>query len=370
MSSDSGESIFLSSHWLLACEQSWKGHCHVEKVKIGNSDGDLGIALLGFGTEHRHRILKPRLIAINQSTDPVFDEVAIELNGFYCSGNARFSESFDHLLCQLVKRPDWDELRFSGLIDTRSHDAQTLAAKHGLSVRIAGRRPTYSVNLESIRQGFSGNYLATRSPNTRQQLRRSLRALEKHLGETRLTSASCTTEALEWFRKIAPLHRARWQSGDKATHFDNPRFVAFHETLINTSFDSGAVDLLCLKSGDHPIAYLYNLKSNGHVSFYLSGIDYALARSFRPGLLAHWLAIERYISEGERVYDFLMGYNQYKERLSTDHSEIIDLVFWRPKFALNLEHMLRRVRQFASCHNFEDKARENEKKCLELERTY
>ena len=151
------------------------------------------------------------------------------------------------------------------------------------------------------------------------------------------------------------MHRARWQRSDKTNQFDNPKFVDFHETLINGSFDSGAIDLLRLESGGHAIAYLYNLKHSGHVSFYLSGVDYDLARSYRPGLLAHWLAIERYLAGGERVYDFLMGQNQYKERLSTDRAEMIDLVFWRPKFALDLEHTLRRVRQLASRRIVQDK---------------
>ena len=350
MDSRAGESFFLSSHWLSACEQSWKGQCRFEKVKICDSSGDLGLALLGFGTQTRHKILNSRLIAINQSTDPDFDQVAIELNGFFDSDKARFSDAFDHLLRDLAKRPDWDELRFSGLIDKRSHEAQSIAGKHGLKVRIAGRRPTYSVNLESIRQVYAGNYLATRSANTRQQLRRSFRALEKHFGETRLTAASCKTEALKWFKEIAPLHRARWRSDGMPTQFDNPKFVAFHETLINSSFDSGSIDLLRLESGGAAIAYLYNLKFKGHISFYLSGIDYALARNMRPGMLAHWLAIERYLSNGESVYDFLMGHNQYKEHLSTDCAEMIDLVFWRPKLTLDLEDFLRRARQRVSRH--------------------
>jgi hypothetical protein len=89
-----------------------------------------------------------------------------------------------------------------------------------------------------------------------------------------------------------------------------------------------------------------------------------LARKFHPGMLAHWLAIERYLSDGESVYDFLMGQNQYKERLSTDRAEMIDLVFWRPKLALDLEDFLRRVRQLVSRHviqDSEDKAGNKEK---------
>ena len=48
---------------------------------------------------------------------------------------------------------------------------------------------------------------------------------------------------------------------------------------------------LRLSAGDRVLAYLYCFVSDGHVHFYLSGIDYSTGRQFRPGMLAHWLAI-------------------------------------------------------------------------------
>jgi hypothetical protein len=40
---------------------------------------------------------------------------------------------------------------------------------------------------------------------------------------------------------------------------------------------------------------------------------------------------------------------------------MIDLVFWRPKLALDLEDFLRRVRQLVSRHVIQDKAGNKEK---------
>ena len=344
MTSDFGDSFFLSSHWLAACEQTWDGHCRFDKIELNDNHRDLGLVLIGVGAETRHSILKSRVIAINESTDQDFDEVTIELNGFYNTSRSNFQDSFSALLNHLLRLPHWDELRFSGLIDEHGLSAARIAKNLGLNARVFRRRPTYSIDLCAVRDQFSGDYLATRSANTRQQLRRSLRALEADLGPTCLEKASNTAEALRWFHDLSPLHRARWPSGKKLTGFDNQKFVAFHEHLIRSSFDSGDIDLFRLSAGEKPIAYLYNLKFKGHIGFYLSGIDYSTAEKYRPGMLAHWLAIEHYLSAGANTYDFLAGQNHYKERLCTNQREMLDLIFWRPRPLLRLENTIRNLK--------------------------
>lgn len=338
------DSFFLSSHWLAACEQTWEGHCCFDKIELRDNHRALGLVLIGAGTEIRHSILESRVIAINESTDQDFDEVTIELNGFYNTNRSNFQDSFSALLSNLLQQPNWDELRFSGLIEGDGLTAARIAKDLGLNTRVFRRRPSYSIDLCTVRNQFRGDYLATRSANTRQQLRRSLRALEATLGPTSLVKASSTAEALQWLQDLSPLHRARWPSGKKPIGFDNPRFVGFHENLIRGSFDSGDIDLLQLSAGEKPIAYLYNLKFKGHIGFYLSGIDYSTAEKYRPGMLAHWLAIEYYLSAGANTYDFLAGQNLYKERLCTNQQEMLDLIFWRPRPLLRLENAIRNLK--------------------------
>ena len=344
MTNDLGDSFFLSSHWLAACEQTWEGHCRFDKIELNDNHNNLGFVLTGIGTETRHSIIKSRVIAVNESTDQDFDEVTIEMNGFYNTSRSNFQDSFSALLSHLLQMPHWDELRFSGLIDEHGLSAARIAKNFGLNARVFRRRPTYSIDLCAVRDSFGGDYLATRSANTRQQLRRSLRALVADMGPTSLEKASNTAEAIQWLHDLAPLHRARWPSGKKLIGFDNPKFVAFHENLINGSFGSGDIDLFRLSAGDKPIAYLYNLKFKGHIGFYLSGIDYSTAERYRPGMLAHWLAIEHYLSAGANTYDFLAGQNLYKERLCTNQREMFDLIFWRPRPLLRLENTIRNLK--------------------------
>lgn len=327
-----------------ACELTWAGQCRYEKVEIYDQSEKLGLLLLGFGVERRHGLLRSRVIAINESTRSEFDEVTIEFNGFYGDVRPNFTRVFESLLNRLMQSQDWDELRFSGLALANADSAKEVAERFGLRTRAYRCRPGYSVDLCKIRDQFSSDYLAALSSNTRQQLRRSLRLLENEYGAARLERAKDKVEALNWLHCIAPLHRERWPSVSVPRGFDNPDFVRFHENLISSAFSSGSIDLLKLSAGDQPIAYLYNLKHKGHVGFYLSGIDYRTAERFRPGMLVHWLAIERYLSEGAEVYDFLAGQNIYKERMSTDQYLMTDLIFWRSSPILMVENFIRRCK--------------------------
>jgi len=103
--------------------------------------------------------------------------------------------------------------------------------------------------------------------------------------------------------------------------------------------------MLRLMAGGKPIAYLYNLKFKGHIGFYLSGVDYSAAEKYRPGMIAHWLAIEHYLASDANTYDFLAGDNLYKERLCTNQREMLDLIFWRPRPLLQLENAIRNIKR-------------------------
>ena len=129
--------------------------------------------------------------------------------------------------------------------------------------------------------------------------------------------------------------------------FDNPSFVEFHRRLIELAFPTGGIQYLRLTAGETVLAYLYNFVSDGHVQFYLSGIDYGIDPSTKPGMLAHWLAIEHNLAAGRRIYDFLAGDARYKRSLSTGGDRTLWLVLQRPRWRLQLESFGRRVKRAA-----------------------
>ena len=339
------ESLFLSQAWYRACVDSWTRRANFHQMPVGTSADDPAFALIGERLEIRHGLLPVRVLALNQTGRPMLDQPWIERNGFFCASPAQFSTHLSILLDKLMARRNWDELRIGGLVDERAHEALYLAARKGLNARLEIEQPSFAVDLDEIRSRHAGDYLAALSPNTRQQLRRAQRAAEKVLGPLTLDIASSLDEALEWFDATGPLHKARWHDAESQVDdsgFNNPDFVDFHRRLITHAFAANGIQYLRLKAGDATLAYLYNFVSGRDVHFYLSGIDYTVGEQFRPGMLAHWMAIELNLTANRRSYDFLAGDARYKRSLSTRQDCTLWLVLQRPRWRLQAESFGRR----------------------------
>lgn len=337
------ESFFLGAEWFNACLNTWPGKDRYAVTRI-TRNGETSIALIGSGRRRSRLRWSSRMLALNELYDPVYDQVTMECNGLYGIDSGQFEEHFDELIAGLLQRSNWDELRIAGVMDTRAEAVRRVAARHGLHVEPYSTKQTYWVDLDDIRGAHGGDYLAALSSNTRQQLRRARRAAQNALGEVQLAAAATTDEALSWFDDIGPLHRTRWGSGPANTGFDNPRFMQFHRGLIRDGFDAGHVELLRISAGQTVLSYLYNFLLDGRVYFYLGGVNYDVDVKFKPGMVAHLLAIERHLASGSRVYDFLAGRNRYKESMSTHSASQEWLVLQRPRLRLHVERAVRTLR--------------------------
>lgn len=342
------DSVFTSAAWLRACVETWSDRAEWRLLELNAHDGRAAWALLGERTEIRHRVLPVRVLALSQAVDDRLDQPWIEHNGFFGGQAADFGDHLGLLLERLAAERGWDELRLGGVTDTHAREAMLRAARAGLTVRLAIEQPSFHVDFDRVRTEHGGDYLAALSANTRQQLRRSRRLAEQQLGPLAIDRAVDTEQALGWFDATAPLHRARWagpSGSPSASGFDNPAFVAFHRRLIGLGFAEGMIDYLRVRAGDTPLAYLYNFVAGGRVQFYLSGVDHTIDPSMRPGLLAHWCAIEHALAKGGRAYDFLAGDARYKRSLSTGGGRTMWLALERPRWALQLERVGRLLKQ-------------------------
>ncbi len=342
------DSIFLSRAWFNASVASWQGRADFRELRIDDGPRGPVVALIGRRLEVRHNLLPVRVLALNQSICSVLDQPWIERNGFFGGRPEYFEDNLAALLDQLGEDPRWDELRLGGLVAEHARQALYQAARHGLTARLDLEQPSYNIDLDAVRNLHGGDYLKALSPNTRQQLRRSRRQAERDLGPLELSCASTLAEALQWFDETGPLHRARWGTPDGDSFdsgFDNPEFVGFHRRLLAEAFPGGSVQYLRLSAGGRPLAYLYNFVSGRNVHFYLSGINYEVDEAIRPGMLAHWLAIERNIEMGMGLYDFLAGDARYKRSLSTGEDRTLWLVLQRPRWRLQFESWARRLKR-------------------------
>jgi hypothetical protein len=342
------DSLFLSAPWMQSCIDSWTGRAKFRQLRLQLPNCAPATVLLGERLERRHGLLPVRVLALNQSTYDVLDQPWIERNGFFGASPAAFEDHLMHLLDLLRDEPKWDELRLGGLTSQHARQALYQAARYGLNARLDLEQPSFNIDLESVRQQSNGDYLKALSPNTRQQLRRSRRLAESTLGPLSLDAAQSLQQALAWFEETGPLHKARWGGPEHDVFdsgFDNPAFVHFHQGLIRHAFPTGGIQYLRLRAGQTVLAYLYNFVSGRNVHFYLSGIDYRHDAHLRPGMLAHWMAVEANLALGMHSYDFLAGDARYKRSLSTGEDRTLWLVLQRPRLRLQLEAWARKSKR-------------------------
>lgn len=168
-------------------------------------------------------------------------------------------------------------------------------------------------------------YFGRRSANTRQQIRRSDRALAA-FGPLAITRADTAATACVWLDAMAGMHQTTWASRGEPGSFADPFFGRFHHELIRRGMPRREIDLWRIAGGERTIGILYNFRFRGRVSAYQSGFTYdASDPRFKPGLSGHRLAIEAYADDGISVYDFLAGGDRYKGSLADG----ADAMHWR-----------------------------------------
>jgi CelD/BcsL family acetyltransferase involved in cellulose biosynthesis len=152
-------------------------------------------------------------------------------------------------------------------------------------------------------------YLAARSANFREQLRRRESSLGRE-GEvvTRLADATTLEDDLD---ALFTLHRARW--GSTPTDFaDTP----FHRELAGDALARGWLRLWMLELDGRPVAAWHGFQVGAVCSYYQAGRDPALERhSVGFLLMAH--SIRSAITEGATEYRFGRGDEAFKSRFAS-----------------------------------------------------
>lgn len=155
-------------------------------------------------------------------------------------------------------------------------------------------------------------YLADRSSNFRQQVRRAERKLQREAGLTyRLADDPARLDAdLDLLYR---LHEARW--GDAGSGALAGARGAFHREFAAEALERGWLRLWFAELDGTPAAALYCLRYAGDDWYYQAGRDPA-REDTRVGfvLLAH--TVRQAFEDGMRAYRFLLGGESYKSRFT------------------------------------------------------
>lgn len=311
--------VFLSWPWIGAMVAAAPGSFLLARIEEGATLR--GLALLG-----RPSPRSPYLL--NESGDSAVDAVMTEYNG---------------ILAAPADQPDAMRalLRAAGpllILSGVTESWRTACAEAGLAWRLLRHpQPAPFVRLDLLdREGLPAGL----SRNGRTQLRRSMRHFEE-LG-VRLDRASTADEALIWFAEMEPLHTSYWQARGQSGAFASPAFAPFHRQVIAQGHAEGAADMLRLSAGGETLGFLYCLRGGAGAYAYQSGFAFGAEARWRPGLVAHLLAIRHYAAAGLARYHLLAGAARYKTSLADGE----DLLFWaRTRRAGPLTGLLDRARR-------------------------
>lgn len=287
----------------------------------------------------RHGWLPSAGLFLNETGVPDLDALTVEYNGLLCSDADRASLTTAAMSFLADAVEGWDELYLSGVGD----DSVAAAQSSGLGVTITGRHPCHFVDLGEIRDRKK-SYLDCLSRNTRSQVRRALRRYEER-GALSAVPAATADQALSFFGEMKALHQAYWKRRGEPGAFAIPVFEKFHRAFIASRFPAGEIEMLRVAVDGAPIGYLYNIVHRKHVYSYQSGFAYEQDGAMKPGLVSHYLAIERSLSEGAEIYDFMAGGGQHKRSLGTVCRDMVWLRAAKPRLRFRAEAFLRTLKQ-------------------------
>ncbi|KDM90741.1 GNAT family N-acetyltransferase [Photobacterium galatheae] len=183
------------------------------------------------------------------------------------------------------------------------------------------------------------------SRSARYQIKRSLKKYQAQ-GELKIITASSVAQGLALFEHAAGYHLKRWGDQPEQSGFANPYFLRFHQALIRRGLPAGAVAIHHIYAGELDLGVVYNFHHGNWVLFYLSALNYDFGsaiedRHLKPGLVAHYLLIQKAMAQGFSGYDFMGGLSRYKQTFA---NQTIGLAVYHYRFPHLLYAMKKLIR--------------------------
>ena len=235
----------------------------------------------------------------------------------------------------------WDEIAISSL----SEDEVTVirGIDSFFTQRIDKIHPTWKVPLDDHyknEDALLGNFKS----KSRRQLRQSLKAYRKEVGDVSLKAAKNIEQALEYFEKMESLHTARWVEAGKKGSFANHNWVKFHKEVISVGFPRGEALLAEISCGNLILGYLYGHPYNGTAYMQQTGFIAAQENRFRPGYVSHLMVMLYSADNRLNSYDFLPDdKNSYKKFFTTASEPVYWVRLQRPRIKFYIENFIRYV---------------------------
>lgn len=214
----------------------------------------------------------------------------------------------------------------------------------GMSERKIWETNSYFLDLDPFCCGEQ-SLLHAISRNSRYQITRSMRRYSD-IGDITVETAQTQKKAIDLLELAGPYHLARWGDGSSGSGLTNRKFVDFHHMLIARGLDQGCIELNHVKAGDETIGIVYNFKYRNVVYFYFCSMNYqrSSCSHYKPGLVSHYLLIEKAIRDGAAIYDFMGGSARYKNTFANQTGKLVVLQYEHKGILLACEDYARVIK--------------------------
>lgn len=329
-------SFFLSPEWVGSWVETYGKDFEIECV----SWTDHGKIIAGCLLARRRVSVGPcriRLLALNTAGEDAFETPFVEFNDILCEPG--YEEVVARSLAGALTDTRWHQFLLCG-IEQASVAGRVLAMDLPVVWSSLMRDSPY-VDLTRVRTQGYGRFL---SANTRSKLRRSIKEYAGR-GVLGVHTPQHLKECLEYFDKLVDLHQLSWAARGKRGAFVSNKAINFHKSLIEKGWRSKNIEIIRIHCGKDDVGYLYNFLYKNKIYFYQSGLYYEKGNNLRPGLVAHYLAIQHYADRQFVEYDFLAGQARYKTSLSTNQRSLGWYTAERRTFLMALLKLLKKMKR-------------------------
>lgn len=324
------------------------------------SDGDISaLCLLTISRQKRLKNIIPTMqVHLNEYLAEDFDMVMqyndILIDDAIADKSVVWESLFNVLAKWSVK---WDEINIRS-VSGDCHD-QVLKAASRFKIIPDKEDMTWQVPLNPDFTDFE-NILPVFKRKSRQQLKQSIKAYKKEIGDITWHAASNMDEALTFFTDMEELHTKRWEKVNVEGAFSNKKWVDFNADVIREGFSKGEILLVKISCESTVMGYLYGFLYEGIAYMYQTGFVNTAENKLRPGYVSHLCAMIYCAENNITAYDFLPDPADSYKRFFVDAGEPVyhfRLQRFRLKFLL--ENGVRWLRDVVKSKDTEDKYKVN-----------
>lgn len=237
----------------------------------------------------------------------------------------------------------WDELAVSSITEEQLKLISDACPELHADIDRAHKEWTVTLSPE-----FSdiSTLIAQFKAKSRRQLRQSIKNFEKEIGPITITTATSTSDALDYFGAMEKLHTKRWEKVGVAGSFANKNWVNFHKEIIRNEFKNGKIIIFSIKSGEQDIGYLYGHVHNNVAYMQQTGFASLELNILKPGYISHVYAMSVCADRGIKEYNLLPDEeSSYKKFFAAPGQTILWINFQKNSAKLHLEKYIRRIQK-------------------------